>query len=329
MKPGMDQKQLLGVVGGLALCLVAGALAWFGLGSLGEKQAETQALAEQLGNPALAALFHEPAGANRASRDAAEIQKLAKEIRENDVEAAKWSAATRELAGDEKEWAKDPGKWKDRLIDVQSRLQKEARDQRIDLAPDFYLGLNEYRQKSPSADEVPNLAVHLSVAERLVRLVMQARGIREQYPTLCEIRALAGPGSEKGAGAKNSGAVPAGKPGPLTTPNERKSFQIEIRSSPEVLYEYVKLLTTDPALLILVDLTVTNEKQAFPLRSEIAKKFSEPKPTDEPSIEKKETKRLLEILGGEENVTTTLKVDYVAWRNPDEAKSVKATPQKP
>ena len=57
------------------------------------------------------------------------------------------------------------------------------------------MGLDGFRQKSPTAEEVPELALHLSVAERLVRRLMEARQIKEQYPTICEFRSLAGPGS--------------------------------------------------------------------------------------------------------------------------------------
>jgi len=329
MKAALDKSQLLAVVGGAAVVLVAGAAAWFGLGGLGEKQAEAQALNERMGNPALAALLHNPAGVDRAVRDAAELQKLAVDLRNNDHAAGRWGQATLELAGEGKDWAQDPGKWKDRLIAVQSELQKEAKAGRLGLAPDFYLGLDGFRQKSPAAEEVPELALHLSVAERLVRRLLEARQIKEQYPTVCEFRTLTGPGSAQEKGGQEKPTVPPGpgaKPGTPMAEAERKTFQLEIRSSPEVLYEYVRLLVADPALFVIMNLRVANEKQVFPTRSEIAKKFSEASPPvgEGASVEKKQKKRLLEILAGEESLNATLEVDYVAWKQPEEAKAGKA-----
>lgn len=329
MKPSMDKNQLVAVAGGLAVVLAAGGLAWLGLGALGEKQAEAQALAERMGNPALAALLNDPAGASRATRDAAEIQKLASELRDKDTVSNQWAQATRELAGEGQDWSKDPGKWKDRLISFQSQLQKEAKAGRLGMAADFYLGLDGFRQKSPTLEEVPNLALHLSVAERLVRRLLEARQIKEQYPTSCEILTLAGPGS--GQEKALSLPSPGGKVGTPVPDADRKTFQVQIRSSPEVLYEYVRLLTVDPALFIITDLRLTNEKQTFPLRSEIAKKFSEgalPAGGGSPA-ETKGKKRLLEILAGEESLNVTLDIDFVAWKKPGEAKAEGAPAPKP
>ena len=326
MKAGLGKPQLLTLVVGVVLVGGGGILAWLGLGGLGEKQAEAQALAERMGNPALAALLSDPGGASRASREATEIQKLAKDLRDKDAVMVQWSQATEELAGNGQDWSKDPGKWKDRLISIQSQLQKEAKVARVELAPDFYLGLDGFRQRSPAAEEVPKLAMHLSVAERLVRLLLEARKVKEQYPTPCEFKTLSGPGSDpekSGQASPASPPAPGAKPSPAGVEMERKAFRVEIRSSPEVLYEYVRLLVADPALLIVTDLKAANEKQTFPLRSEIAKKFSEPpSPAAERNTEKTgKSKRLLEILAGEESVATMLAIDFVAWKNPEESKT--------
>lgn len=321
MKAGLERGQLFAVVGGAAAVVVAGGLAWFGLGGLGEKQVEAQALADRMGNPALAALLNDPEGANRATRDAVELQKLASELQEKDAVAIQWAQATEELAGEGHDWSKDPGKWKDRLIAIQSQLQKEAKAGRLGLAPDFYLGLDDFRQKSPTVEEVPELALHLSVAERLVRRLMEARQTREQYPTACEFLTLTGPGSVQ---EKASSLPASGVKAMVTGPDaERKIFRVEIRSSPEVFYEYTRLLAADSALLIITNLRIVNEKQSFPLRSEIAKKFSESAtPSAEANpVNQKEQKRLLEILAGEESLNATLEIDFVAWKQSQKAQT--------
>ena len=329
MKAAMNRGQIMGVATGGSLLVVAGGLTWLGLGALSEKQTEAQALAEQMGNPALAALMADPAGPARASRETAELQKLEKELREKFGGSMEtWAKGTQEAGGDGQSWAKDPGAWKDRLIEIQSRLQKEATANRVKIGPDFYLGLEAFRQKSPAAEEVPALALHLSVAERLVDLLMEARKVAEQYPTICEFRALSAPGMVTGKPFSAGAAAP--KPGAAPSGGERNSFRIEIQCSPEVLYDYVQRLTRDAWLFVITDISVTNEKQTFPLRSEIAKKFavSEAEAGSSVTAEKKE-KKLLEILAGEESLMATLQVDFVAWKYPKETKVLAPPAQAP
>lgn len=328
MKAALDKSQLMLVAGGGVGLLAAGALAWFGLGGLGEKQAEAQALTERMGNPALAALMSDPGGAARAGKEAADLRKLGQELEEKDGAVTRmWTEGTKEAAGDGKEWAKDPGKWKDELIRIQSALQKSAPASQVRLAPDFYLGLEAFRQKSPTAEEVPGLALHLKVAEKLVMKLLEARKKKEQFPTACEFRSLTGPGSvaEK-TGEKAEPAAAPGKPGAVVGP-QRQKFKAEIRCSPEVLYEYLRLLAVDPWLLVVTRLEVANEKESFPLRSEIAKKFTAKEPGAAGGA--KEEKKLLEILAGEESLKAVVEVDLVAWRNPEEAKAGTPPPASP
>jgi hypothetical protein len=117
---------------------------------------------------------------------------------------------------------------------------------------------------------------------------------------------------------------PPAKPGGPPAGGERKRFRLEIRCSPEVLYDYVRRLTQDDWLFILNNLTVENDQPTFPLRSEIAKKFSAPEAGAEPVAGDKKEKRLLEILAGKESVTALLEVDFVAWKNPEEAQAASA-----
>lgn len=325
MKTSLNKHQLLSLGISIGLLLVAAVLGWSGLGSLGEKKAEAQSLADQMGNPALAALLSDPGGTGRATRDAEEIRKMDEALAKSGGMAARWAQATLELAGAGQDWARDPGKWKDRLIAIQSQLQKDSKDRGVTLSPDFYLGLEDFRQKSPSATEVPDLALHLSVAERVVRLLIQAREVKEQWSTVCEFRTLVGPGSKQ-ENQENPTPVPLAQPGAPPVETKRNTFRLEIKSSPEVLYEFVRLLKEDPALLVITDLAVANAKQTFPARSEVAKKFSESPPGAETPGGKKEARRLLEVLAGEESLNAALIVDFVAWRDPEDGKSPAAAP---
>ena len=326
MKANLDRQQLMGLVMGGILFVAAGFLAWWGLGTLGEKQAEAQTLAERTGNPALAAVLGDPSGALRANREADEIRKINMDLWEKDGAMTKiWTQGTREASGEGYDWSKNPEKWKDRLIQIQSDLQKAAPGSQVVLGSDFYLGLESYRQKSPSPEEVPALALHLSVAQRLIQLLFEARKAAEQYPTICEFRSIKGPGSFVENPKESQVTAPSAKIGSTSSSGpERKTFEIEIRCSPEVLYAYVRLLATDPWLFILEDLSVFNEKESFPLRSEIAKKFSPGETSSEAGT--RSGGKLLEVLAGEESLNTRMIIDFVAWRNAEEAKTVAAPP---
>lgn len=315
VKAGLEPAQIRNVAVGGAWVAVMAILGWLGVGALMEKQVEVQALADRMGNPALAALLSDAGALPRVGREGVEIQRIEEDLKEKaGVMTKSWSEGTREASGEGEEWAKDPGKWKDRLIEIQSDLLRQSISNNVKLSPEFYLGLENYRQKSPTAEEVPDLALHLSLAKRLVEKLFQARRAKEQYPTPCELRVLTGPGSSAAASVGQVARTPASSPRPPAGKPERKTFRLEIRCSPEVLYAYVQRLTVDPWLFIVTDLNVLNEKQAFPLRSEVAKKFSE----GTPGTEKTEA-RLLEMLAGNEAIDVRMVVDFVIWKDPEEA----------
>lgn len=325
MKSSLGPAQIRPLAVGGGLLLAAGVLGWLGLTALSERQLEAQALADRMGNPALAALLADGGAVPRAAKEAAEILKLEEDLRGRmGVMTKPWAQGTKEASGEGEDWGKDPGKWKDKLIETQSDLLKKSIPHNVKLSPDFYLGLEDYRQKSPTVEEVPALALHLSVARRLVEDLFEARKVKEQYPTTCELRTISGPGSAREKSSEASPRTPAATARPPTAGPVRKTFRMEIRGSPEVLYAYVQRLSSDPWLFIITDLTVANEKQAFPLRTEIAKKFSDPSP----GAEKTEA-RLLEMLAGNETLDVQIVVDFVGWKNPEEAMAKSPTPPKP
>lgn len=323
MKPGLPGSAKTTLLGVLALVLAGGIGAWLALGVLNEKTEELAALQERLNNPALASLLGETAGTSRASQEAAQIRNMTQALQEEEgASSRRWSLGTQEARGLGKDWAQDPGKWKDELIARQNELQKKASAERVQLAPDFYLGLQEFQQKSPTAAEVPDLALQLSVAGRLVERLLEARKIREQYTTACELKSLSLVRKDENQGKRPPGAAPVAAPqGPTLVP-ERKKFRLELKCSPEVLYEYVRLLASDDWLLIVQNLSVDNEKTDFPPRSEIAKKFGPmaagdaPRPGDSGA-----EKKLLEVLAGDEALSVGMEVDFVAWQEAEAAKS--------
>jgi len=67
-------------------------------------------------------------------------------------------------------------------------------------------------------------------------------------------------------------------------------------------------------------MAVSNSKQKFPLRSEVAKNLETGVAAGSPSsAEAGSQKRLLEVLAGKEAVTAVLLVDFVNWKNPTSA----------
>lgn len=324
MKGGLERNQLIWLGVGVVFLVLAGLLAWMGLSQLSGTQEQVAALAEKMGNPTLASFLADPAGISKVNRETAEIQKLEKELREKDGEAMRgWVLATEEAYGKGKDWSQDPGKWKDRLILVQNELQKNASAGRVQMAPEFYLGLDAFRQRSPAPQEVPELALHLSVAKHLVEQLIEARKVREQYATVCEIRSLSGPGSEE-ASAPTAPAS-GGRPGGAAAGPDRKIFRLEMQCSPEVLDAYVRLLAQDSWFFILKDLSVTNPKKDFPPRSEIEKKFHAAEAQGAAPAEKK----LLEILAGDEKLEIQMTLEFVAWRSPEDEKTGGSPEKKP
>ena len=312
--------------GAVLLLLGAVTLGWFGLGEMGEKGAEAQALAERMGSPALGALLADAEGVKKVARDIAEIQKLETELQKEDWSLpAKWAKVAQRASGDGEEWGKDPGKWKDHLIATASQIHKAASEVRLNLAPEFYLGLDSFRQRSPTVAEVPALALHLSVAQRLVEKLFEARQTKEQYTTVCEIRSLTGPGSVVEPSAETGSTAPQGRPGASPTVQERKTFRLEIVCSPEVLYDYIRLLANDEWPFLVTNLSVSNQKQKFPPRSEIAQKLSKGREGNPGESETKGgQKKLLEILAGDESLSCQVDVDFVAWKSFEEATPPKA-----
>jgi len=326
MKPALSRQQAVWLGSGVMVLGGAILLAWFGLSGLGEKQTEAQALADRMGDPALGALLSDGAGVEKVTRDISEVQKLEEELK-NEVGKSpnRWAAATREATGEGKVWAQDPGKWKDQLISVVSELQKASPEARLKMSPDFYLGLDGFRQKSPSVSEVPALALHLAVARRLVEKLFEARKAREQYATACEIKSLAGPGSILEKSSESGPSTPVAQPAVSASGPERKTFRMEIQCSPEVLYEFVRLLSSDDWLFLVDDISIVNQKQEFPPRSEIAKRFLSTESSAQTSEKESKPagKKLLEILAGDESVLAQLEIEFVSWKNPQEVASAK------
>jgi hypothetical protein len=232
-------------------------------------------------------------------------------------------------SGQGQDWSTDPNKWKDRLIAVNDQLRKNSgkkgSNSKVILADDFYLGLQEYKQRSPTASQVPNLALQLSVAEKLVEILMEAKGMaKEAFPTQCILQSLEGPvvrelevvkpeaGEAKAGGVDGGGMV-------------RESYRLQMECSPEVFYGFLGRLSQDPWLFVVMDLSLENEQKEFLKRSEVAKKFEvekgEPAAEGEASnegargsVNPQPAMPLLLVLAGKERLKVVMKIDFIGWK---------------
>jgi|688.fasta_scaffold12457_13 hypothetical protein len=337
MKGKMSQPQIMAAAAGGLFFLLVAALGWFGWGSLGETQGQAQALADRKLKPELAAILSRPGGAGAARKEAVEIGKLGEQVsKSEEALVASWREGLAQASGEGQPWSQDTNQWKDRLIAANDRLRKRAGkkgdNSRVILADDFYLGLQEFKQQNPPATQVPALARQLSVSEKIVEILMDAKkSALEGYPTQCLLQTLVGPAMANGEGAKAANEKPKG-------PAEasgilREGYTLQLECSPEVLYGFMQRLAKDPWLFVVVDMDLENDLKDFPKRSEVAKKFVNDKkgPESVPSVGEgaeggsvvargsaNAVSRLplLMVLAGKERLKVVIRVDFVGWKSP-------------
>ena len=331
MKGKMTQPQMVLAVAGGGFLLVVVAVAYFGWSSLSEVQSQAQALADRKGKPELAAILTRPGGAGAVRKEAVEIGKVAEEVSQGEEGlVGSWREGYEKASGVGQAWSQDPNQWKDRLIATNDRLKKQSGkkgdNSRVILADDFYLGLQEYKQQNPSADKVPELARQLSVAEKLVELLMDAKKTaKEKYPTQCIIQSIVSPSVSAPDSDKKSveKTKAGGAPGTL-----REEYTLQFESSPEVLYGFIQRVAKDPWLFVVINLSLENELKEFPKRSEVAKKFADANkpadgvvaenPTDGASGSADPATRppLLMVLACKERMKVVVRIDFVGWKTP-------------
>jgi hypothetical protein len=335
MKGNWSRTQIIWAAGGGGFFILATVVGWLGWGSLGETQNQAQALSERKLKPELAAILSRAGGAGAARKEAGEMAKLAEELGKTEEGLVhSWRQGYIEASGDGQGWSQDPNQWKDQLIGANDRLRKRSGKKgdngRVILADDFYLGLQEFKQQNPPGAQVPALARHLSVSEKLVGLLMEAKKTaQEGYPTLCLLQSMEGPtlpavdGSKPGSEKTKAGVQAGGV--------FRESYTMQLECSPEVLYGFIQRLARDPWLFIVSDLNLENDLKEFPKRSEVAKKFADAsKPAEGTGVVPEgagvppegvrgganppSRPPLLMVLAGKERLKVLLRVDFVGWK---------------
>lgn len=308
-----DQLKALGLA--LAACAFFGVAAWFGWSSLQQALGEAQAVFDRKSAPNVSLAIGHAGGVAKVHQETKELARLNEAARQRlEKTVHTWQQGWRDVSGDGVDWSTDPGKWKDKLIETRSFFMQQSReakgDIRVNLPEEFYLSLGEFRQKSPSPDAVADLARQLAVARRLVEILVQARSrAKEAYPTPCVLVSLERTDSKTNA-VVSTPATPPASSEKFSLP--RMTFQMQVDSSPEVLFALMRGLADDPWLFLVQDLLVKNELNQFPSRSEIRKKF-EAKDQPQGKEAKASSPKLLEVLAGKEKVQSTLVIEYVGW----------------
>jgi hypothetical protein len=320
VNPQIKPDQIKGLGLAVASCVVFGGVGWIGWSALQEALGEAQAFAERKSVPRVAAAVGHPGGAAKISQETRELANLNQTARQRlEATVRTWQDSWRETSGEGEDWSTDPGKWKDKLIETRSTFLQQSRESnggvRVSFPDDFYLSLGQFQQKSPSPAEVPDLARQLMVARRLIEiLILAKRDAKEAYPTPCLFRTLERIDSapEQEASLK----PPPGRPAPPKSSLARMTFRLQIDSSPEVLFEFVRGLEKDPWLFLIQELVVENEQTQFPSRSEIRKKFESPNQTNPEPGNAAVRPKLLEVLAGKEKVQSTLQIESIGWPRP-------------
>lgn len=328
MKMNLSREQAIFLGVGAFLFLGALGLAWFALGGLSEELSRAQQITDRKGSGDLAAILNRAGGISAARKDIQEITKLSQELEKHEeMMIGPWRKGWEEASGVGMDWSKDPGKWKDRLVmdndEILKNCGRKGDLSSVTLGDNFYLGFEEFKQKSPTAEQVPALARQLSVAKKLVDLLLAAKKTREGYATPCVLLGLEVP---VGGGAPNPETAKTSKRvDDKSAEMVRERYRLRLACSPEVLFEFVQLLNQDPWLFIITNLRLTNEKEIFPKRGEIAKLF-EAESADVSGAQDQDASRgsgkasgkakLLLVLSGKERVEVNLDLDYVGWKGP-------------
>ena len=327
MKGQIQRPQIVGGILGLLIFSGAGFLAWVGFTTLQKSQDQLATLSEKVSKPELAAILVQEDGVNATLREAQKLGQGQKKFRgELEKTIGNWRKGFFEASGSGQPWSQNPGQWKDELVRINAEIARTSReteeDRKVRLAEDFYLGLEEFRQRSPQSSELPLLALRLKVAERLTQTLFHAKEkAQEQYPTVCLLQKIAFVAREEKPGVPQAsrGSAAGGEA------IQRIPFEIQFRSSPEVLYAYVDLLRRDGWLFVVQDLRIQNELEQFPPRSEIRNRYEAQKKPANPKDAQEQD--LILVLAGKESLLVDLRVEFVAWKEEPKTQDEKVSGQ--
>ena len=326
MKVSLSKTQIIQLSCAGVFLLAALAFDWVGISHLQDTCTLAGELADRKGKTEIAEVMAAPGGVGATQKEITQLEQLLITMSQKEESIlSPWKQANQEAKGVGKDWAKDPNKWKDQLVkyndEILKRSSKTERIKSVVLATNFYLGLEDFKQRSPREEQVPDLALQLSASKRLVDLLFQAKeNALEGYPTPCTLLQIQGPASQREEGSPE---VKGKERGGGNTSPKRDRYSLEFTCSPEVLFAFLNNLTTDSFFFVPVDMVLYNEKEAFPKRSELASQFTGSPAaggvgTEMPRGEGRSVAPpLLKILAGDEMLRIKLQVDLIQFQGPE------------
>ncbi len=156
-----------------------------------------------------------------------------------------------------------PQEFQDVLRKEVTLIKSIAAQSRCKLPPSFYLGLDSYENKPPSAEEVLALSRQLTVFDWVAQNLLSHQEVtleeftRPQAPPTLRRETLVSKPSQKGNASNDKSSLPY-----QTT----AELQLKFRCSQTAFREFLNTVVTAPYFLVIENLQVQNSSQEPPRR---------------------------------------------------------------
>lgn len=226
-----------------------------------------------------------------------------------------------------------PNAFQDRLRAEVSEIEKQAASRNVVLPEGFYLGFDQYQTELPRPGAAPALDRQLDAVKLLADRLMEF-GITELHyirraPLPEESGNPPAPPAPEGKRGRNSNNKGEPRTGQLYS---KQILDFGFRSSPSVFQDVVNAIAQAEAFLVVRTLSVRNEMQEGPLKSETPQ-VSASRPTPETSAlnalfgetggaeagtDGENAAERLQFLVGQEKVDVELRLEIIDFTEPAE-----------
>ena len=190
-----------------------------------------------------------------------------------------------------------PQQFQDALRNEVTRIKTLAANSGATLPPGFYLGMEEYENKPPGAEESLNLAKQLTVLSWLGDTLATKKGliIAEFSRSGTETPAS---GAKRESARKAAAAAPT--PKPISPYETISNMRVSFRSNQSSFRELINSLSSAPCFLLIEDIQLQNSSGEPPRRN-AAPQASEPTPIGGDAVQR------LPIVVGRELLNVSMK----------------------
>lgn len=219
--------------------------------------------------------------------------------------------------------------WKQLLFEKREELKKRAEAGKVEVADDFYFAFKRYRVASPPASATKELGVQLAAIEELSKILIDAR-----ITSLNEIRRVVVEETGSAAASNNEEALPVAVVDGPDGLYRVYPLEVKFQSSPAALQAVLNGLSASPHFFITRFVTVENQKNNVPRRSEVLTQAggnavgtggtSSPGERGVASAPK-----LLFPVLGQELLNVRARIDFIVWTAPAPSTPPAAQPATP